>query len=52
MGVLELSIWGGAGVSVLVCTRGVAFENDWWKFVVFQWQIISTWNSIAGVLLN
>ena len=24
--------WGRAGVSVLVCTRGAAFEMDWWKF--------------------
>ena len=24
--------WGGAGVSVLVCTRGAGFEVDWWKF--------------------
>ena len=24
--------WGGAGVSVLVCTREAAFEMDWWKF--------------------
>ena len=24
--------WGGAGVSVLVCTPGAAFEMDWWKF--------------------
>ena len=24
--------WGGAVVSVLVCTRGVALEMDWWKF--------------------
>ena len=24
--------WGGAGVSVLVCTRGAAFEVDSWKF--------------------
>ena len=24
--------WGGAGVSVLVCTRGAAFEMNWWKF--------------------
>ena len=24
--------WGGAGVSVLVCTRGAAFAMDWWKF--------------------
>ena len=23
---------GGAGVSVLVCTRGAAFEMNWWKF--------------------
>ena len=22
----------GLGVSVLVCTRGAAFEMDWWKF--------------------
>ena len=27
--VLEVKTWGGAGVSVLVCT---AFEMDWWKF--------------------
>ena len=24
--------WGGAGVSVLVCTRGAALEIYWWKF--------------------
>ena len=36
MGVLELRTWGGAGVSVLVCTQGAAFEMDWWKFGVFQ----------------
>ena len=24
--------WGGAGVSVLVCTTGAAIEMDWWKF--------------------
>ena len=24
--------WGGAGVSVPVCTSGAAFELDWWKF--------------------
>ena len=24
--------WGGAGVSVLVCTRGAELEIDWWKF--------------------
>ena len=24
--------WGGAGVSVLVCTRGAALEINWWKF--------------------
>ena len=23
---------GGAGVSVLVCTRKTVFEMDWWKF--------------------
>ena len=28
--------WGGAGVSVHVCTRGAAFEMDWWWFGVFQ----------------
>ena len=32
MGVLEAKTWGGAVVSVLVCTRGVALEMDWWKF--------------------
>ena len=35
-GVFELRTWGGAGVSVLVCTRGAAFEMDWWKFGMFQ----------------
>ena len=30
--VLEVMTWGGAGVSVLVCTLGAAFEMDWWKF--------------------
>ena len=25
--------WGGARISVLVCTRGAAFKMDWWKFV-------------------
>ena len=24
--------WNGAGVSVLVCKLGAAFEMDWWKF--------------------
>ena len=32
VGVLEVRTWSGAGVSVLVCTRGAAFEMDWWKF--------------------
>ena len=32
VGVLEVRTWGGAVVSVLVCTRGVALEMDWWKF--------------------
>ena len=36
MGVLKVKTWGGAGVSVLVCTRGAAFEMDWRKFGVFQ----------------
>ena len=35
VGALELRTWGGAGVSVLVCTRGAAFEMDLWKFGVF-----------------
>ena len=26
--------WGGAGVGMLVCTRGGAFEMDWWWFEV------------------
>ena len=26
-----MRIWGRAGVSVLVCTRGAAFEMDWWQ---------------------
>ena len=32
MGVLEVKTWGGAVVSVLVCSRGVALEIDWWTF--------------------
>ena len=32
VGVLEVRTLGGAGVSVLVCTRGAAFEMDWRKF--------------------
>ena len=36
MGVFEVRIWSGAGVIVLVCTRGAAFEMDWWWFGVFQ----------------
>ena len=37
MGVFEVRIFqSGAGVSVLVCTRGSAFEMDWWWFGVFQ----------------
>ena len=32
VGALEVSTWGGAWISVLVCTRGAAFEMDWWKF--------------------
>ena len=35
-GVLEVRTWSGVGVNVLVCTRGAAFEMDWWWFVVFQ----------------
>ena len=29
--------WSGAGVSVLVCTRGAVFEMDWWWLGVFQY---------------
>ena len=36
MEVLEVRIWSGAGVSVLVCSRGAASEMDWWWFVMFQ----------------
>ena len=36
VGVMEVRTWGGAGVSVLVCTRGAAFEMDWAWFGVFQ----------------
>ena len=32
VGVLELRTWGGAGVGVLVCTRGTGFEIDWRNF--------------------
>ena len=32
VGVLEVGTWGGAGLSVLVCTQGAVFEMDWWKF--------------------
>ena len=35
-GVLEVRTWSGAGLGVLVCTRGAAFEMDWWCFGVFQ----------------
>ena len=31
-GVLELRTWDGAGVRVLVCTHGAAFEMDRWMF--------------------
>ena len=31
MSVLEVRTWSGSGVSVLVSTRGAAFEMDWWK---------------------
>ena len=36
MGIFEVRIWSGAGVSVLVYTRGSAFEMDWLWFGVFQ----------------
>ena len=36
VGVLEVRTWSGAGVSVLVCTQGAAFEMNWWWFGVFQ----------------
>ena len=31
VGVLEVRTWSGAGVSVLVCTRGAALEMNWLK---------------------
>ena len=34
--VLGVGPLSGAGASVLVCTRGAAFEMDWWWFGVFQ----------------
>ena len=36
MGVFEVRIWSGAGVSVLVCTRGSAFEMDGGGLVCFS----------------
>ena len=33
MGVFEVRIGSGAGVSVLVCTRGSTFEMDWYVSV-------------------
>ena len=36
VGVLEVSTWSGAGVSVLVCTRGAALAMDLWWFWLFQ----------------
>ena len=36
MGVFVVKICSGAGVSVLVCTWGLAFEMDRWWFGVFQ----------------
>ena len=36
VGVFGVRVLSGAGVSVLVCTRGAAFEMDWWWFGVFQ----------------
>ena len=36
VGILEVRTSRGAGVSVLVCTQGAAFEMDWWRFGVFQ----------------
>ena len=36
VGVLEVRTLSGAGVSVPVCTRGAAFEIDWWWFWVFS----------------
>ena len=33
---MEVRTLSGAGVSVLVCTLGAAFEMNWWWFGVFQ----------------
>ena len=36
VGVFEVRILSGTGVSVLVRTRGAVFEMDWWCSGVFQ----------------
>ena len=36
VGVLDVGTLGGAGISMLVCTRRAEFEMDWWNFGVFQ----------------
>ena len=33
---MEVRTWGWPGVSVLVCTRGAAFEIDWWNLGCFS----------------
>ena len=45
MGVFEVRIWSGAGVSVLVCTLGSAFEMDWWWCVSVDTTILHTFLS-------
>ena len=43
-------LWGSwrlAGVSVLVCTLGAAFEMDWWWFGVFQKILHSVLSALA-----
>ena len=46
-GVLELRTWDGAGVRVLVCTHGAAFEMDRWMF----WGCFSRYYNITHISL-
>ena len=47
MGVFEVRIWSGAGVSVLVCARESAFEMDWCWLVCFSRYYNITHNSLS-----
>ena len=52
VGVLEVRIWGGAGLSVLVCRWGAAFEMDWWKCGGVSVDITTTTMAKAKLRLN